>query len=273
MTGCLLLRRRGFTLIELLVVIAIIALLAAILFPVFARARENARKSSCSNNLKNLTLGWIQYSNDADEKVIPYSDSGGSTGNAFAWNRLLMPYIKNEQVLTCPSNTLTRQGYGCNFALGSGGRALSDIVLPAKTPTYADIYGSGGLSDTQAHRENQAGCFLIPSASPNDIHTGRRLSVPDTNPPGPNWQGENGARIKGDRHLDGANYAFADGHVKWFPYHQAAASEIATVAQQRSATKIGIDYDSDGVVGGPGVTPVGGTAPDGTPNQVGVGWD
>ena len=265
-----LLRRRGFTLIELLVVIAIIALLAAILFPVFARARENARKSSCSNNLKNLTLGWIQYSNDADEKVIPYSDNAGSTGRAFAWNRLLMPYIKNEQVLTCPSNTLTRQGYGCNFALGSGGRALSDIPLPAKTPAYADIYGFG---TTEAARSVQAGCFLIPSSSPNDIHTGRRLSLPDTDPPGVGWSTENGARIKGDRHLDGANYAFCDGHVKWFPFHQAAASEVGTGTQQRSATKIGIDYDSDGVVGGPGVTPVGGTAPDGTINQVAVGWD
>ena len=70
--------RRGFTLIELLVVIAIIALLAAILFPVFARARENARKSSCANNLKQIALGWTQYSQDYDELIVPYTLSGGS---------------------------------------------------------------------------------------------------------------------------------------------------------------------------------------------------
>jgi prepilin-type N-terminal cleavage/methylation domain-containing protein len=69
-------RTTGFTLIELLVVIAIIAILAAILFPVFARARENARRSSCASNLKQVALSWIQYAQDYDERVVPYRFGG-----------------------------------------------------------------------------------------------------------------------------------------------------------------------------------------------------
>ncbi|MDQ3814996.1 MAG: DUF1559 domain-containing protein, partial [Armatimonadota bacterium] len=121
-------RSLGFTLIELLVVIAIIALLAAILFPVFSRAREQARKTSCANNLKQVTLAAAQYSQDYDELVIPYSSTGGSGGVAFVWNRLLQPYLKSQQVLTCPSNPTTRNnGYAYNFPLGGAGKALADI--------------------------------------------------------------------------------------------------------------------------------------------------
>src|SRR5687767_2494370 len=93
----------GFTLIELLVVIAIIALLAAILFPVFARARENARRSSCQSNLKQLGLAMAQYSGDYDERMVPiyltypHTNPDGSanlSGNAL-WPTLLQPYIKS----------------------------------------------------------------------------------------------------------------------------------------------------------------------------------
>src|SRR5688572_1273159 len=96
--------RKGFTLIELLVVIAIIALLAAILFPVFARARENARKSSCLNNVKQLGLAWTQYAQDYDEVTIPYSSTGGSPGRHVNWRFVLQPYLKSSQLLVCPSS-------------------------------------------------------------------------------------------------------------------------------------------------------------------------
>src|SRR5687768_3406263 len=88
--------RSAFTLIELLVVIAIIALLAAILFPVFARARENARKTSCSNNLKQIAIGLAQYTQDWDEMTVPVSVDGSMNTNirAFVWNQLLQPYLK-----------------------------------------------------------------------------------------------------------------------------------------------------------------------------------
>src|ERR1051325_2216303 len=89
--------RRAFTLIELLVVIAIIALLAAILFPVFSRARENARKSSCLNNLKQIGIGIAQYTQDYDE-LYPSQWMGG----AWSWGYSIYPYVKSTQVFRCP---------------------------------------------------------------------------------------------------------------------------------------------------------------------------
>lgn len=104
----------GFTLIELLVVVAIIAILAAILFPVFGRARENARKTSCLSNLKQIGLGWQQYTQDYDEMVMRVS-TAGPIGKTFYWwgswdgttlkesEGLLQPYMKSTQVQACLS--------------------------------------------------------------------------------------------------------------------------------------------------------------------------
>jgi prepilin-type N-terminal cleavage/methylation domain-containing protein len=107
--------KKGFTLIELLVVIAIIAILAAILFPVFARARENARRASCQSNLKQIGLGTLQYVQDYDEKNVPeyYTDIGQGThpfttailSGYFCWMELIQPYTRSEQVLFCPSSS------------------------------------------------------------------------------------------------------------------------------------------------------------------------
>jgi prepilin-type N-terminal cleavage/methylation domain-containing protein len=104
--------KKGFTLIELLVVIAIIAILAAILFPVFARARENARRASCQSNLKQIGLGLMQYTQDYDESYAPVQypgpalatqgPGGAHTGN---WSQLIQPYVKSTQLFQCPSNT------------------------------------------------------------------------------------------------------------------------------------------------------------------------
>lgn len=97
-------RSGAFTLIELLVVIAIIAILAAILFPVFARARENARRSSCQSNLKQIGLGFIQYTQDYDEMMPPAREYAANDVPAGA---LIEPYMKSTQVFKCPSNTST----------------------------------------------------------------------------------------------------------------------------------------------------------------------
>ncbi len=99
--------RTGFTLIELLVVIAIIAILAAILFPVFAKARENARKISCLSNMKQIGLGVMQYTNDNDEKYPQaywYKDDAGAPGGYFQWSASIFPYVKSEQLYVCPSD-------------------------------------------------------------------------------------------------------------------------------------------------------------------------
>src|SRR3954464_7101760 len=92
--------RLGFTLIELLVVIAIIALLAAILFPVFGRARENARRSSCQSNLKQIGLGILQYVQDYDG-AFPYARVLSTP--KINWGQSIMPYVKSVQLFVCPS--------------------------------------------------------------------------------------------------------------------------------------------------------------------------
>ena len=98
-------KNSGFTLIELLVVIAIIAILAAILFPVFARARENARRSSCQSNLKQIGLGILQYVQDYDE-ILPPSQNDG-LWKSVPWHVLVQPYVKSYQLFKCPSNVST----------------------------------------------------------------------------------------------------------------------------------------------------------------------
>ena len=120
-------QRKGFTLIELLVVIAIIAILAAILFPVFGRARENARRSSCQSNLKQIGLGVVQYAQDYDERM-PSTAMGGSN-----WQINLQPYIKSYQLFACPSNTRNA------------------------TPAPADLYDKVSIVSYAAPRENGTG--------------------------------------------------------------------------------------------------------------------
>src|SRR5690554_2271649 len=96
--------RRGFTLIELLVVIAIIAILAAIRFPVFARAREKARQASCSSNVKQLQLAVLMYAQDYDEKLVNEAYALVGDGNAdgdASWRGVLVPYVKNVQLFIC----------------------------------------------------------------------------------------------------------------------------------------------------------------------------
>jgi len=152
--------RNAFTLIELLVVIAIIAILAAILFPVFARARENARKSSCQSNLKQIGLASAQYTQDYDESLYPHrfnstpnplmQQNGGPIDNALItgsaqkkifWISLLQPYAKSLQVFQCPSNPqgfvgggpLDCEAAGCG-GQGYGGQnsyAHNDLLSPA----------------------------------------------------------------------------------------------------------------------------------------------
>src|SRR5215210_5217895 len=104
-------RRPGFTLIELLVVIAVIAILAAILFPVFAQAREKARSAACLSNLKQIGTASMMYAQDYDETLCLqyYNPLGAASGvTAGPWDVTMMPYMKNEGVLRCPSDTVAR---------------------------------------------------------------------------------------------------------------------------------------------------------------------
>jgi prepilin-type N-terminal cleavage/methylation domain-containing protein/prepilin-type processing-associated H-X9-DG protein len=158
-------RRRGFTLIELLVVIAIIAILAAILFPVFAKAREKARQTSCLSNTKQLGLAFQMYATDYDELCVPYYN----TTTSMFWAGVLAPYIKNMGIYNCPSKSFRNtewnlrpngsysvDGYGINidlFAYLSANPAsnfpvsLADLDKPAETVFVVDVprYDWAGL--------------------------------------------------------------------------------------------------------------------------------
>ena len=206
-------RKSAFTLIELLVVIAIIAILAAILFPVFARARENARRASCMSNLKQIGLGFMMYIQDYDEKfprvTLGYIDSTtpGRENVPLGWADALQPYIKSTQVFQCPSETTgpnsnpvynnwSYTDYWMNRRLSGEGQA----VLASASTT---ILSGDGRSGTAIIYYD--GCSI--NGNPSDV------DCDDTTPyitMLTSYQYDCFGR-----HLDGANYAFADGHVKW----------------------------------------------------------
>ncbi len=208
--------RSAFTLIELLVVIAIIAILAAILFPVFARARENARRSSCSSNLKQIGLGVLQYTQDYDEKYPLWCTL--PIGNANGWAGAIQPYVKSAQLFQCPSETngpsadITLIGYSdyfynTNVGPSGGGVSLSKLDSPTLTIMNGDGGYQGALSRSSAGTCRSNGTATnIPNATSTGV----------ANPVTGTGAGEDRPATAIDRHLEGANYGFADGHVKWY---------------------------------------------------------
>ena len=150
---------RGFTLIELLVVIAIIAILAAILFPVFAQAREKARSTACLSNVKQLTLGFIMYSQDYDEQFPEWRwDQRYSAGNNNAsslWLNAIYPYVKNTQIYKCPSDGRSRgdqvdvwTSWFTNGTTYNGIKAVGDL-----NPVFWGTASAPGLPITYAANE------------------------------------------------------------------------------------------------------------------------
>ena len=211
----------GFTLIELLIVIAIISILAAILFPVFARARESARRASCMSNLKQIGLGMMMYVQDYDEVYPPRyvgwqgMPPGGDWGapnhpqTYWYWQQLLYPYTKNLQVSICPSiggsassSAVLKQNYGVNYYLIHTSASLMRMASVQSASTTYAIMDAGGWSITKDQASVYQSGFYLPgmgtsegtcSGAPADL-----LSDCQTG-----------------RHFLGVNMAFADGHVKW----------------------------------------------------------
>jgi len=199
--------RRGFTLIELLVVIAIIAILAAILFPVFARAREKARQTSCLNNIKQLSLGMLMYIQDYDETFA----TSGNWGVDPIWPHQIYPYVKNWQVYKCPSNPLWATGSadwgGQTFPVGLPNycftEALWDGRLGGGAPTKLAVVQSPAdkymCFDANSLIFGTVGGMLSSTVCGDwscgtNIMTTQQWLVP---------------------HNGGVNIGFIDGHAKW----------------------------------------------------------
>ena len=242
--------RPAFTLIELLVVIAIIAILAAILFPVFARARENARRSSCQSNLKQIGLGLIQYNQDYDEKypVLRGGNSGNNNDGVFS---LIQPYLKSTQILQCPSETNPPNAsgtggtlnpnadgysdYAYNLSLGYSqqenmrGLALAVLTQPVLTIMAAD-YGYAG---------SNSGSYSVGTGGVGSVNGPANLELTT----------EGAAQ----RHLETQNFLFTDGHVK--AYKGQTLNQSATVYNACTPSVAG------GAVYPGGNCPAAGTAP------------
>ncbi len=197
--------RHGFTLIELLVVIAIIAILAAILFPVFAKAREKARQSSCANNVKQMVLGHLQYVQDYDEKFTDDSAIPGNpvpVGGICSWRFKIQPYIKNWQVFGCPSGE-TQRDWSSTSVQGQGSYGFNTWLANASLGSIANPAERLLQSDTRH--------WAIPSCWPGNV--GYPTAGSGYSPCGAgaqaNWTDAH------TRHNGGSNLGFVDGHMKW----------------------------------------------------------
>ncbi len=240
-------KRCAFTLIELLVVIAIIAILAAILFPVFARARENARRTSCLSNMKQMGLGAMMYMQDYDERYPPaiidnattppdgFYWSGGST--IWFWPQIIYSYTKNMQMFYCPSSSshpvdslgrpiVLNNNYGANYYIMRDGRSTPGIPIAAIQNT-AEVYL---FMDSNNYR-NSPETAITPLSGWGWLPGSGNLGVAyfNSSPPKDFQRG---------RHFEGVNVTFADGHAKWIKTNVA----LAEARKCRAGANCRMDY-------------------------------
>ena len=224
-------KSRGFTLIELLVVIAIISILAAILFPVFAKVRENARRIACASNLRQLGVAMTQYAQDSDESLPSATDGNGDAGVGGGWmyysafqnpsvfdvtKGSLYPFIKSAGVYVCPDDSVGRAS-GNSYAASSC--VFSKIATAGVKPGKSLAAFDNPASIVFFCEEDSA----APGGSTNDaymLYNGDSVSL---------------------RHSSGSNFTFVDGHVKYslLSADQAAANTMAYY-MQTGADKSGV---------------------------------
>jgi len=253
--------RAGFTLIELLVVIAIIAILAAILFPVFAQARESARKAACMSNMKQLGLALQSYSSDY-EGVMPPSQLPGSGANV-SWPTMLFPYVKNEGVFVCPSgergaspknignaaptnyfgitdtncrdgNPFSLQGDGSTLGLGLVNRlSYGRNLIP--TGSWATAGFTGGdksgfvttgttLSVHEAQVEDPAGTIHIIDTWTTQCYQGSSIRGIQQEIRTDHFPNSTSSKVA-HRHNNGFLALYGDGHAKWLKWGTTQAKD------------------------------------------------
>ena len=208
-------KESGFTLIELLVVIAIIALLAAILFPVFARARENARRATCQSNMKQLGLGILQYVQDNDERFPAWARSlNNPLGNSsdIWWSMQILPYVKSTQVYVCPSNTTQ------TYDTGANNNHISNDYTPnfyadISTGNVGAIRGNGNGYGVFGDTGSTGILSSVIASSANTISLCEQAHGDVFLPPS-GYDLSSTAYHLFNSHLQTGNYLFADGHVK-----------------------------------------------------------
>lgn len=226
--------KRAFTLIELLVVIAIIAILAAILFPVFAQAREKARQTACLSNMKQLGVALSMYATDYDGALMQttYEDPVRNVH----WSYVLQPYVKNQQIFVCPSDPapVTPKDSAIDLQVPRFSYINNYAVIPEHNfiPPAEPIFGSpGSLIVLTERRDKENNGFAIgswkgasgfvpgqPTSGSAGLANGsyHQATMPEA------IAGLAGpkdkmllTRVRWDRHNGGANYTFFDGHAKW----------------------------------------------------------
>jgi len=225
-------RKAGFTLIELLVVIAIIAILAAILFPVFAKARAKARQASCQSNMKQIGTACSMYQQDYDGVYVPTNVwNSNYAGNGYWWTSLVEPYLKNIEILLCPSFACNYGGIGTWTGAGYCGDSASGASTCDQPPRARFV---GGYGINRGYDAIRAVNYATPAgrkdtrvnAPANTVLIGENHCIVSVHSyfGWPGWSPCRGAPF----HNEGINLEYCDGHVKWVKVNRdpnAAASQ------------------------------------------------
>ncbi len=236
-------RKRGFTLIEMLIVIVIIAILAAILFPVFASARENARRSACASNLKQLAMAFTQYANDYNERLPGATDGGVASSASYVgtnklggWNFYsefgvgdtqpkfdvtrgsIYPYVRSTQVYVCPND---EEG-----ELSGNSYAVNGCVMrqyPTNIPPENGNWQFRAGKKLSSFNNTRHGCCWARARPPGDVNKSTDDGFINLKRPADPPAYDN---ILVQRHTEGGNVAFLDGHIKWYKLNDIKANKF-----------------------------------------------